>query len=116
MVWLLANWKLVLFAAVVAALAWTGWSLYDAGRDAARQAAQVEALRADLATERANRKRVEENLLADQQRAQTDARQIAELKNRINQLNDYTPDPLPPGGSDGGLSGADVEWLRGLWQ
>jgi endonuclease/exonuclease/phosphatase (EEP) superfamily protein YafD len=113
LLWAKANWKVVLFALVLAALSFTGWRLYEAGKDAANQQHQIETLQANLAASEAARKLTDAALLADQQKAAADAIAFTELQKRKDALHDYAESI-----SDGlreCLSGADVERLRNLW-
>ncbi|RWK75790.1 MAG: hypothetical protein EOR45_33190, partial [Mesorhizobium sp.] len=89
LLWAKTNWKLVAFAAVLAALAFTGWRLYEAGEASANQKHQIETLQADLKAAELARKVMTMALQADQQKAAEDAKKITTLNDRITDLNAY---------------------------
>ncbi|RUU76440.1 hypothetical protein [Mesorhizobium sp. M7A.F.Ca.MR.362.00.0.0] len=111
--WVVRNWKAIAFAAVMAALVFAGWRLYEAGKTEANQKHQIENLQANLEASERARKLTDAALLADQRKAAADALAFTELQKRKDALHDYAESI-----SDGlreCLSGADVERLRDLW-
>ncbi len=113
MIWLLKNWKLVAFGAVVLALVVTGVKLYRAGASNATLAFELDASRKANELLWDKIKNRDEAAKAHVERTIADAQKITELNQRITSLNDYV-DTLQDRDREC-LSGPDVERLRDLW-
>ncbi|RWO57052.1 hypothetical protein [Mesorhizobium sp.] len=114
LLWARTNWKLIAFAAALAALAFTGWRLYEAGEASATQKHQIATLKQDLANAELIQKMQRIALEGDQERAAEDAKKITTLNDRISDLNEYV-ESLADRDREC-LSGADTDRLRDLWK